>query len=308
MFEASIILSRVVLGTAATTLQKGLLQNGTDGPRLWRLTYLWMLPVVLCVPKWSALASLGSAFWQAAILAGVLDALGNVAMARALQQTDLSVFGPLNGLRPLLAVLFGWCFLGETVSMQGGSGILITVTGAVVLLWDDGDAVGRLVESRQTRQLARRRIGSTLGWRVLGLGLSTFASVYLKRAVTAGDGPTTLAVWILAGLPVVWLSPRLGFRQSPERHPDAHFPPLPGSTRFEWQLGLHALLFLLMQYTTLLVFKATPLGYSFAFFQLGMVLQVLLGIWWFKEGRIVRRLSGCLLMSGGAMLIVLARR
>jgi hypothetical protein len=49
-------------------------------------------------------------------------------------------------------------------------------------------------------------------------------------------------------------------------------------------LTLHAAAFFMMQWLTLHVFAATLLAYSFAFFQLAMVLQVIVGRWMFKSG------------------------
>jgi len=60
-----------------------------------------------------------------------------------------------------------------------------------------------------------------------------------------------------------------------------------------------------MQWLTLEVFRTTLLAYSFAFFQLGMVLQVLIGCFVFREGQLFRRLVCCAIMVLGALLISL---
>jgi hypothetical protein len=58
-----------------------------------------------------------------------------------------------------------------------------------------------------------------------------------------------------------------------------------------------------MQWLTLEVFRATLLAYSFAFFQLAMVLQVFIGHWMFSEKHFRWRLACCVIIAVGAALI-----
>ena len=278
------LLGRVFLSASASALQKRLTLGGLTGAKIWRMTYAWMsLPAVLAL----ALAlkqPIHEGFWRNAALAGVIDALGNLTMVAALSSTDLSLFGPLNGFRPVLAMAFGWAFLGERVSWNGGLGVGIIVLGAALLLSSPG--------SRKTPRT--EAAWKSAGLRLLGLALSTLASVFFKRALLSGSSGATLGVWILCGLPVVWME----FRKAPvairEESPEKHGRGL---------LFAHAALFFAMQWLTLEVFRTTLLAYSFAFFQLGMVLQVLLGYWLFREGQLFRRLICCAIMGLGALLI-----
>lgn len=273
------LLGRVLFSAAASTAQKKLTLLGTPTPRLWSITYALMtLPALIAFAlAWKH--PVASGFWFNAIVAGILDALGNLAMVAALRSTHLSIFGPLNGFRPMLALLFGWIFLGEQPSLLGAIGVLITVVGVVFLLRDeerDGRATWRM-----------------LALRAAGLALSTFAAVFLKQATLASSPAHTLGVWILCGLPVFWLSSLR--HQSVSAQAPSPF------------LLAHAAAFFAMQWLTLLVFRSTLLAYSFAFFQLGMVLQVLLGHWLFTEPHFARRLFCCAIISLGALLIAIAQ-
>jgi drug/metabolite transporter (DMT)-like permease len=274
------LLGRVLLSVGASTLQKQLTRQTVGSAPLWRATYGWMaLPACLIV----ALALGRGAttdFWWNAIAAGVLDALGNLAMVAALRRTDLSIFGPLNGFRPVLALVFGWALLREIPTMLGGIGVGVTVVGTAMLLRDE--------ESETKSGTAWR----AFGLRVTGLALSTFASVFLKRATLMGGPELTLGVWILCGLPVFWLwSSRPHESPTDQRH----------------LLTLHAVTFLIMQWLTLYVFAVTLLAYSFAFFQLGMVLQVIVGRWMFNEPHFRKRLACCAIICAGAALIIFGR-
>jgi hypothetical protein len=71
-----------------------------------------------------------------------------------------------------------------------------------------------------------------------------------------------------------------------------------------WRVPLHAVLFLGMQGLTIQIFQQSLLAYAFVFFQLGMILQVIVGRVWFQEGGFVRRLTATLVMAAGAGLIL----
>jgi len=59
-----------------------------------------------------------------------------------------------------------------------------------------------------------------------------------------------------------------------------------------------------MQYMTMIIFSKLLIAYSLALFQLGMVLQVLLGYKFFNESHIRRRLVACLVMILGSLLVL----
>ncbi len=284
-----LLLGRVVLSVSASGLQKRLTQLHVPGPVVWAGTHAWMLPLALVAVVASPSLSCGPGFWRDAALAGVIDALGNLATVSVLRTTDLSVFGPLNGFRPVLALGFAALFLGEQVSPLGGAGVAVTVAGAMFLLRDNPDG-----DARWTPAVWR-----TLGWRLTGLSLSVLASVFLKRAALAGPVSLTLAMWIGCGLPVLALA---AWRARSASSVGTSEPP-PVAAR--GLLPLHATIFFVMLWASVEIFRTTLLAYSFAFFQLGMVLQVLLGALWFGEPRLGPRLACCGLMGIGTLLITL---
>jgi len=257
MWMLTLLFARVVLSATTSVFQKRLTLDGVRSAHIWMATYALAAPLALCALLAGDVWRSGAGFWLNAIVAGVLDAFGNLAMVAALRTTDLSIFAPLNGLRPVLALFFGLAFLGEQVSFAGAAGIFITVIGSILLLGDD----------RKSQNSKAGAAWRTLGWRLLGLSLSTLASVFLKRALESGSTEGTLGVWVLCGMPVAWIGlMRFGGGGEGKVSPW-------GAGRL---LTFHAVLFFIMQALTLEVFRRTPLAYSFAFFQLGMVLQVLL--------------------------------
>src|SRR3954468_24625669 len=132
---ALLILLRVVLSVSANAVQKRLLLNRAGVYHTWILTYSIMLgPATLFAVIKPGMG--GSQFWRDILIGGGLDAIGNLAMVAALRSTDISVFGPLNAVRPILALLFGWLLLSESPTALGMAGVGITVVGAVILFSD----------------------------------------------------------------------------------------------------------------------------------------------------------------------------
>jgi uncharacterized membrane protein len=221
-----------------------------------------------------------NSFWMDSLLGGVLDALGNLAMIAALHAADLSVYGPLNAVRPILALIFGWLFLKETPSAAGAVGILITVGGAAFVLKED-----------RTKGAKRSSVWVVLGFRLLGFALATIASVFLKRAAMAVSTEMTLMGWFFCGLVCLVVYGKIRKENL-----------VPTGER-DW-LVVHAVTFLIMQWMTIRIFQATLLAYAFVYFQLGMILQVIGGRVFFREPHFARRMFGCVVMAIGAALIL----
>jgi drug/metabolite transporter (DMT)-like permease len=282
-----LIFLRVILSVSANAVQKRLLLNRAGVYHTWILTYLFMLGPAVGVALWfSPLPAF--AFWGEIVLGGGLDALGNLAMVAALRVTDISVFGPLNALRPILALFFGWVFLGESPTALGMAGVAITVFGGVILFSDkEGHhARGRLGE-----------VARALFLRVTGLSLGVVGAVFLKRAATYSSAQMTVAAWIVCGLVVLTGAAAL------HRRADLTTLGSAARTHVRW-LGVHAVCFLTMQWLTIRIFQETLLAYSFVYFQLAIVLQVFIGRIFFKERAFKRRLVASMIMATGSVLVL----
>jgi drug/metabolite transporter (DMT)-like permease len=282
-----ILAGRVVLSVGASVIQKQALVQGTDPGGFWRRNYLWMVPAGLVgmFLDWDSVVASQPRFWWNAVVAGAIDAAGNLLMLSALRRTDLSVFGPLTAFRPVLALMFGWLFLRESPSATGLVGVAVTASGGALLFSDN--------RSGPTVSNGSRAVGIIL--RLAGLSLSTLAAVFLKTAVQSGTPGMTLGVWIASGSLAVHLAGIVRIQGPPEAAASSE-PPIGSS-------GTHAAVFFLMQWLTLLVFRESLLAYSFAFFQAGMVLQVVVGRILFDEPAFGRRLAGCGVLGIGTLLI-----
>ena len=282
-----LIIFRAVLSASASGLQKHLLTLGAGSMRVWFGTYaLMLLPCGLLSLPGSI--RMPAAFWLYGLLGGTLDAIGNVAMVKALRGTDLSIFGPLNGLRAILALIFGWIFLGESPTRMGGLGVLLTIVGTVLVFRRPGHRQDLSPVNSEMRQI--------LFWRVAGLSFSVAAAAFPKRAALIGPTSLTLTVWTVCALASVLLAMSL-FGQAGDLFR------LNGTLIADRWLWLHAVVFFGLQWLTIRIFQTTLLSYSFAYFQLAMVFQVVLGRVVFKESAFGPRLGGCLIIAAGSALI-----
>lgn len=281
-----IILLRVILSVSANAVQKRLLLDRAGVNHTWILTYSLMLaPAVLFALLRPA--PVGAGFWLNIVIGGGLDAIGNLAMVAALRGTDLSIFGPLNAIRPILALLFGWFFLAETPTAVGILGVAITVAGGVILFSGDQTSSGS----------SFRSLWKPLAFRLLGLSLGVAGAVFLKRAAMVSSAENTVAAWIFCGLVVL-----VGFAAL--RHREALITLQPAFAEHWHWLAIHSIIFVSMQLLTIRIFQETLLAYSFVFFQLGMVLQVFVGRIFFQETAFFRRLLAAIIMAAGSALIL----
>lgn len=281
-----IILLRVVLSVSANAIQKRLLLNRAGIYHTWIITYLLILGPASLVGAFYFHGA-NRQFWYDIAIGGGLDALGNLAMVAALRVTDVSVFGPLNALRPILALVFGWFFLREAPTALGVAGVGVTVIGGVVLFADPSSV----------REEKWSGILRGLAFRLSGLSLGVISSVFLKRAAVQTSPQLTVAAWIICGLLVLSIAALL------HRPADLRTLGSSATEHLPW-FFIHSICFYIMQLLTMEIFRTTLLAYSFVYFQLGMVLQVFVGKVWFSEGAFVRRLIASIIMAAGSALVL----
>jgi drug/metabolite transporter (DMT)-like permease len=207
-------------------------------------------------------------------------------MVAALRGTDLSIFGPLNAIRPVLALFGGWFFLSEEPTAAGIAGMAVTIAGAFILFGGDS----------QKQKIPQRELLKLLLLRSAGISLGTFGAVFLKRAALTTSAEATVAAWIACGLLTFVV---LAVFRTPESL--RALAPTFNSNRF-W-LITHSLVFMNMQWITIRIFQATLIAYAFVFFQLALVLQVFVGRFFFNEPHFRRRLLAALIMSAGSAII-----
>jgi len=289
--ELLIVLGRLVFSSFANVFQKKLAHQGLHPFFIVMASYLVL--GIICLPLLWLLnpAELSLHFWLNIFFAALFDMAGTLFLVMSLSKTDLSVFGPLNAYKVVISMLLAMIFIGEIPSLQGFMGVGIIVLGSYFLF-----PVSDHVNSNRLRQLVLQK---GVQYRFLSILLFSVGTLPLKQAVILSDALTTTVFWCLIGFPLAIIAHRVfindNFRSDLA---NAH-------NSLAQFIYLGSLIFL-MQYMTMIVFSQLLIAYSLALFQLGMVLQVLLGYRIFNEKHIMRRLAASMVMIIGSLLVLKA--
>lgn len=293
MFLWLSIAVRIIANPCSNALQKLLAQRGVTPLMVIGVTHLLLSFAVLPGLFWLPLPT-GLDFWSSIIFCAALAVVGNVLIVQAVQQSDLSLLGPINSYKPVVSLLPGMLLLGETPGWAGLSGIALIVAGSYLLVDH------RAAESGRPALL---RLFSDRGvqLRVAALVVSAVEAVFLKRALLLSSPLTAFIWWAVLGLGV---SLAAKFVVGRTRHLAIQV----GRLREQkWLvLGL-ALTTGLMQFTSLVAFAYMQVGYALALFQTSTLISVFLGRAVFQEPHFKRRLAGSAVMVVGAVVIVLNR-
>jgi len=291
--EIIVVLGRVLFASFSNVFQKQLTQHHHHPLLIVMASYIVLVIISLPLLFWVPLSSLSPHFWLNIALAALLDMAGTLFLVLSLSKTDLSVFGPLNAYKVVISMGLAMLFLDEIPNTQGFLGIAIIIIGSVFLLPSSPS-------TSQKHRLHLLLADKGVQYRFLSILLFSVGTLPLKNAVMTGQALATTICWCLIGLPLAILS-YLMFNPHPRQ---AKVTPQVKPTIIHF-LALGIMMFL-MQYTTMIVLSQRMIAYSLALFQLSMVLQVFLGHQIFKEPHFKRRLSACLVMIAGSLLVLKA--
>ena len=282
-----VVLGRLLFSAFANVFQKHLTHHGLHPFFIVFASYVVL--AVICLPLlWTFDPfSLSLSFWSNIFLAALLDMAGTLFLVMSLSKTDLSVFGPLNAYKVVISMLLAMLILGEVPSYQGFIGVAIIVAGSYFLFPPSS------AQSSVWRLFAQKGVQ----FRFISILLFSIGTLPLKNAVISGGALPTTVFWCLFGLPLAGLAQLLFVRDNFKADMTM------AKNQIYPFIYLGCLIFL-MQYMTMLVFAELFIAYSLALFQLSMVLQVFLGYRIFNEKHVLRRLSACLVMVAGSLMIL----
>jgi len=234
---------------------------------------------------------LGQAFWTSMLLASAIDAVGNVFAVKSLSEIELSVFGPLNAYKPVVATVTAALLLQEFPTTLGLVGIFIVIAGSLLLNYDPRFSWADVGMQRMLKSRG-------FWYRLTAIFLYSVSVVYLKESILHSSPFITLLFWSLLGGSTILVLVIVAISRHKLRK---NFTILKAEKTN--CLGL-AFFFLLTQLFTLLVFEKKLLGYSLAVFQLSALLNILLGHRIFRETNMKYKLFGTLVMVLGVVLIL----
>jgi len=289
--EILIVFGRLLFSSFANVFQKKLAHQGLHPFFIVMASYLVLS--IICFPLLWAFdfSSLSTTFWVNIFFAALLDMAGTLFLVMSLSKTDLSIFGPLNAYKIVISMLLAMIFIDEIPSLQGFMGIGIIVVGSYFLF---PPAI-----HTNTNRLLQLFTDRGVQYRFLSILLFSIGTLPLKNAVISGGALSTTVLWCLIGFPLAILAHTIFLK-------DNFTKDYPQAKNHIYHFLYLGILIFLMQYLTMIVFSKLLIAYSLALFQLGMVLQVFLGYRIFNEKHFARRLTACLVMVAGSLLVLKA--
>jgi uncharacterized membrane protein len=221
---------------------------------------------------------------------GVIHTFYFLALTRAYQAGDLSTVYPLaRGSAPLLTALFAGIFLGERISLTGGAGIALIVSGiAAVHAWAGPEA-----SAREGRREAIR-------W-ALATGLSTSVYSVVDKAGVARVAPEAY-IYFMFLLSALFLAP---WALTGERGKSVRtLARVPGA----WLRIAGGGLCTMGSYLLILfAMRMSKVSYVVPAREVSVVLGAALGVFVLKEGGAERKMAGAGLVAAGLIFLALAK-
>jgi drug/metabolite transporter (DMT)-like permease len=227
----------------------------------------------------------GSGFWSALIVCLPLESAAFVLYMHAIKVSPLSLTVPHLAFTPAFILATGYAFLGETSSLAGFLGVLTTIAGSYVLNSTSRD---------EAFSAPFRAILSDSGSRTMLLvaALYSITSVMAKRAILRASpvyfGVSFSIVFNSLLLAVFFLTGRVSLKSLRRSIPQGIV------------LGM---LFFFQIVVNNIAMSLAKVTYVIAVKRLSILFSVLYGEVLFHEGRLLRRLSGAIVMVAGAVMI-----
>ena len=262
------ILIRIFSNSYLNVFQKVLTNRGQKSSVINFYTYLGLsIAGIFFLNKTSA-----EVLPLAAVM-GLLGALGNYFIIKALSVGELSTLAPINSYKPVVALIAGLIFLKEVPSIEDICGIVLIIAGTYFVLNTKGASNKKAVF-----------------YRVLALIFSASEAVVIKKIIQLSGVTNTFILWSLSGLLFSFLFMILS-KNKPEIK----------SYKYQFLLILSVGI---MQYATNYVFANMNVSSALALFQLSTILSVFLGANIFHEKNLKRKLAGSIIMVIGAIIII----
>lgn len=284
------IILRVISNPLANVYQKQITSNGINPLIVNFVTYFLLSFFCGIFLGFIKFPNIDSDFWLYSILGGVVGAIGNGFLVRALYMGDLSVLGPINSYKSVVGIVVGIFVLSEIPNIWGISGIILIIYGSYFVLDTTAE--------KFSWKLLKKRV---IQFRIWALILTAIEAIFVKKVILASSSVLAFMSWCVFGAFFSFVL--LGFYKINFKTEFCK------SLKFE---TLKKFIFLIscvgiMQLTTNYVFDHMPVGYALSLFQLSIIVSIFFGYKFFKEQNIRMKIIGSIIMIVGSFLIILQK-
>lgn len=281
------ILLRIFSNPFANVFQKKLTIKGLSPLFVNFLTYFILGLICLAFTFQLSWSNISVDFWIDSIIMGLLGALGNLFLVKALQAGDISVLGPINAYKAVISMLIGVVLLHEIPDGWGLVGVGLIIMGSYFVL--------NTTDEGFTWRLFKRK---EIQFRIWAMILTATEAVVGKKVILASSYIHSFFVWCWFGAIfsfILCLYSRETLRRS--------------IRKIEIQTtGIFLCLIVCIgvtQFSTTYIFQQMPVGYALSLFQLSVLVNIFLGYRIFQERDIYKKLIGGVIMIIGSVLIIL---
>jgi len=259
------VLLRIFSNPLGNVFQKQLTTKGIHPLVVNFLTYFLLSLVCLFIAAFIHWPVLPRQFWIYSILGGIVGALGNGFLVKALQYGDLSILGPINSYKSVVGIMVGIILLGEIPNLWGILGIALIIYGSYFVL--------DTTTERFSLALLKKR---DIQYRLWAMILTAIEAVFVKKVILASSTTIAFMSWCCFGAVFSFV---LLFIYRREINKEVKII----SNRYIGKFAALIVCIGTMQLTTNYTFEHLAVGYSLSLFQLSTIVSVLLGYRFFKE-------------------------
>ena len=278
------VVLRILTNPFANVFQKQL--TATINPLVVNFVTYFILSLV-CVffafdISWLQLSSESCLY---AVSGGIVGAVGNAFLVKAMKSGELSVLGPINSYKSIVGIITGIILLGEMPNIWGLLGVALIIFGSYFVL--------DTTEDRFTWALLKRK---EIQYRIWAMVLTGIEAVLVKKVIVGTSVLTSFILWC-------WLGAIFSFLLV-LTNKDARIPsPSKNADKFLYLVICIGI----TQFATTYILANMHVGYALSLFQLSAIVSIFLGYRIFKEKEVVKKLIGSVIMIIGSVMIILLK-
>lgn len=270
----SAIIIRIFSNSYINVFQKLLTSIGTKSSSINFCTYLGLV-VLSAFWGLNLIDLLNNEIIFNTLVMGILGALGNYYIIKALSLGELSTLASINSYKPIFALIIGFLYLGEIPSIYTNIGILLIILGTYFISYNNNIIANK----------------KAISFRILALIFSSAEAIFIKKIIILVGVNTSFFLWALSG----FIFSLILFKLSKHQFKIINF---------RYHIILILLVFI-MQYVTNFIFSRMQVAPALALFQLSTLLSVFLGVKIFKEKNFLQKITASIIMVIGAVIILL---